>query len=207
MRHALRHLRATDDGMQRLIAHHGAPELSRSRNHLQSLTRAIVYQQLSGKAAATIYGRFLGLYGGRFPDPAEIARTPEPTLRAVGLSNAKAAYVRDLARHFADGLLTASAFARMSDDALVESLTRVKGIGEWSVHMFLVFGLNRPDVLPTGDLGIRKGMQLFFRLRDLPKPDVMQRLAEPWRPYRSIGSWYMWRATEAMPSPGQQETR
>lgn len=199
MRSALRHLRQSDASMRRLIDHHGSPALSRSRNHLESLTRAIVYQQLSGKAAGTIYRRFLDLYGGRFPHPAVIAATPEPTLRAVGLSTAKAAYVCDLARHFAERVLVAGAFARMSDDRLVESLTRVKGIGEWSVHMFLMFGLNRPDVLPTGDLGVRKGMQLFFRLKDLPKPAAMAELAEPWRPYRSIGSWYMWRATEALP--------
>ena len=196
---ALRHLRATTPAMRRLIDHHGAPTLTRSRDHVQQLTRAIVYQQLSGKAAATIYGRFLDLYGGRFPPPAAIAATPHSRLRAVGLSNAKALYVRDLARHFAEGQLVPRHFSRMTDDALVEHLTRVKGIGAWSVHMFLIFGLNRPDVLPTGDLGVRKGMQLFFRLRDLPRPDVMERLSAPWAPYRSIGSWYMWRATEALP--------
>lgn len=196
---ALRHLRATDDRMRRLIAHHGAPALTRSRDHVQQLTRAIVYQQLSGKAAATIYGRFLGLYGGRFPHPSAIAATPHPRLRSVGLSNAKASYVRDLARHFAEGHLDPRTFSRLPDDRLIEELTRVKGIGVWSVQMFLLFGLNRPDVLPTGDLGVRKGMQLFFKLRELPRPAVMERLAEPWRPYRSIGSWYMWRATEALP--------
>ena len=196
---ALRHLRATHPTMRRLIAHHGAPPLTRSRDHVQQLTRAIVYQQLSGKAAATIYGRFLGLYGGRFPAPEAIAATPHERLRSVGLSNAKALYVVDLARHFAEGHLQARTFSRMTDDQLVEHLTRVKGIGEWSVHMFLLFGLNRPDVLPTGDLGVRKGMQLVFGLRDLPKPAAMEKLAEPWRPFRSIGSWYMWRATEALP--------
>jgi DNA-3-methyladenine glycosylase II len=199
MPRALRHLRATSPVMRRLIEHHGAPGLTRSRDHMQQLTRAIVYQQLSGKAAGTIYARFLDLYGGRFPHPSAIAATPHARLRAVGLSNAKALYVVDLARHFADGHLVARTFSRMSDDQLVEHLTRVKGIGAWSVHMFQIFGLNRPDVLPTGDLGVRKGMQLFFRLRDLPKPADMARLAEPWRPFRSIGSWYMWRATEALP--------
>ena len=199
MPRALRHLRATSPVMRRLIDHHGAPALTRSRDHVQQLTRAIVYQQLSGKAAATIYGRFLELYGGRFPAPEAIAATPHPRLRGVGLSNAKALYVRDLARHFADGHLQARSFARMTDERLLEELTRVKGVGTWSLHMFLIFGLNRPDVLPTGDLGIRKGMQLFFKLRDLPKPDDMARLAEPWRPFRSIGAWYMWRATEALP--------
>lgn len=193
---ALRHLRRVDPELRRLIGTHGPPRLVPSRNHLQSLTRAIIYQQLSGKAASTIYGRFLDLFGGRFPDAAAIVGMPATRMRGAGLSQAKAAYVRDLAGRFASGHVDPRRFRRMSDEDLVELLTAIKGIGRWSVHMFLLFGLNRPDVLPVGDLGVRRGMQLRFRLPALPAPRDMEALAAPWRPYRSIGSWYMWRVVE-----------
>jgi DNA-3-methyladenine glycosylase II len=193
---ALRHLRRADPEIGRLIGAHGPPRLAPSRNHLQSLTRAIVYQQLSGKAAGTIYRRFLDLFGGRFPDAAAIAAMATPRLRGAGLSAAKAAYVRDLAARFASGAVDPRRFRRMSDDDLIELLTSIKGIGRWSVHMFLLFGLNRPDVLPVGDLGVRRGMQLRFGLGELPLPRDMEELAAPWRPYRSIASWYMWRVVE-----------
>jgi len=193
---ALRHLRRVDPELARLIGAHGHPRLEPSRNHLQSLTRAIVYQQLSGKAAGTIYRRFLDLFGGRFPDATAIAAMPAARLRRAGLSVAKATYVRDLAARFASGAVDPRRFRRMSDDDLVELLTAIKGIGRWSVHMFLLFGLNRPDVLPVGDLGVRRGMQLRFGLPELPLPRDMEELAAPWRPYRSIGSWYMWRVVE-----------
>jgi DNA-3-methyladenine glycosylase II len=193
---ALRHLRRIDPELRRLIGAHGPPRLAPSRNHLQSLTRAIIYQQLSGKAAATIYGRFLDLFGGRFPDARAIAAMPHPRLRGAGLSTAKATYVRDLAARFAAGEVDPRRFRRMSDADLIELLTTIKGIGQWSVHMFLLFGLNRPDVLPVGDLGVRRGMQLRFGLPELPAPREMETLAAPWRPYRSIGSWYMWRVVD-----------
>ena len=193
---ALRHLGRVDPELKRLIGAHGPPRLAPSRNHLQSLTRAIVYQQLSGKAAGTIYRRFLDLFGGRFPDAAAISAMPVARLRGAGLSAAKAAYVRDLADRFASGGVDPRRFRRMNDDDLVELLTSIKGIGRWSVHMFLLFGLNRPDVLPVGDLGVRRGMQLRFGLAQLPAPRDMESLAAPWRPYRSIGSWYMWRVVE-----------
>jgi DNA-3-methyladenine glycosylase II len=193
---ALRHLRRVDPELKRLIGAHGPPRLTPSRNHLQSLTRAIVYQQLSGKAAGTIYGRFLDLFGGRFPDAGAIAAMPAARMRSAGLSAAKAAYVRDLAARFAAGGVDPRRFRRLSDDDLIELLTSIKGIGRWSVHMFLLFGLNRPDVLPVGDLGVRRGMQLRFNLPELPLPRDMEELAAPWRPYRSIGSWYMWRVVE-----------
>jgi DNA-3-methyladenine glycosylase II len=193
---ALRHLRRIDPELRRLIGAHGPPLLRPSRNHLQSLTRAIIYQQLNGKAAGTIYRRFVDLFGGRFPDAAAIAAMPADRMRRAGLSAAKAAYVRDLAGHFASGGVDPRRFRRMSDEDLMERLTAIKGIGRWSVHMFLLFGLNRPDVLPVGDFGVRRGMQLCFRLPELPRPNDMEELAAPWRPYRSIGSWYMWRVVE-----------
>jgi DNA-3-methyladenine glycosylase II len=194
---ALRHLRRVQGPMRALIARHGAPALRRTRNSFESLGRAIIYQQLSGSAAGTIYRRFLALYPqARFPRPEALLATPFETLRGVGLSRAKALALHDLAAKLADGTVRPRAFARMDEDALRQALTQVRGIGPWSVDMFLIFGLLRPDVLPVGDLGVRKGMQLYFGLSDLPAPPAMQALAEPWRPYRSAASWYMWRVVE-----------
>lgn len=194
---ALAHLRQVPGPMARLIATHGAPNLKRTRNSFESLGRAIIYQQLSGKAASTIYGRFLALYPRkRFPRPEVLLATPFDTLRGVGLSRGKASYLLDLAARFGDGSIKPRRFASMSDDELMSTLTTVKGIGPWSVHMFMMFGLVRPDVLPVGDLGVRKGMQQYFGLDSLPAPTTMEALTEPWRPYRSFGSWYMWRLLE-----------
>lgn len=194
---ALRHLRRVDGPMRGLITRHGAPDLRRTRNSFESLGRAIVYQQLSGKAAGTIYGRFLALYPGRrFPPPAALLDTPVEALRGAGLSRAKAASLHDLASKFSDGTVQPRHFARMDEAALTGALTRVRGIGPWSVHMFLIFGLLRPDVLPVGDLGVQKGMQVYFDLPALPAPARMAELAEPWRPFRSVASWYMWRLIE-----------
>lgn len=194
---ALAHLRKVPGRMDELIATHGPPNLKRTRNSFQSLARAIIYQQLSGKAAGTIYGRFLALYPGqRFPRPETLKDTPFDDLRGVGLSRGKASYLLDLAAKYDDGTIKPRRFASMSNDELLETLTSVKGIGPWSVHMFMMFGLVRPDVLPVGDLGVRKGMQQYFGLDSLPSPATMESLAEPWRPYRTFGSWYMWRVLE-----------
>jgi DNA-3-methyladenine glycosylase II len=193
---ALRHLTRVDRDLAGLIRRHGPPRLRASRNHLESLTRAIVYQQLSGRAAGTIYRRFVDLFGGVFPSAEALAGATEARLRSAGLSRAKADYVRDLARRVASRQVEPRRFRTMADDELISHLTQVKGIGVWSVHMFQVFGLGRPDVLPVGDLGIRKGMQLRFGLRSLPAPARMEQLAQPWRPYRSIASWYLWRLVE-----------
>lgn len=196
VKRALRHLRRADGRLPSIMQVSPRPQFKPSRNHLQSLTRAIIYQQLSGKAAGTIYRRFLAIFGGRFPTAAAILQAPPAQLRAAGLSAAKAEFVRDLARHVADGLIDVRRLRRLDDDQVVGALTRVKGIGVWSVHMFLLFGLNRPDVLPVGDLGVRRGMQRLYGLAEMPGPAAMESLALSWRPYRSIGSWYMWRAAE-----------
>lgn len=186
--------------MKSLITRHGAPDLRRTRNSFASLGRSIVYQQLSGMAAGTIYGRFLDLFPGRrFPRPDVLLGTPEDTLRGVGLSRAKVAALHDLARKLADGTVQPRRFARMDADALRAVLTQVRGIGPWSVDMFLIFGLLRPDVLPVGDLGVRKGMQSYFGLDVLPGPAQMETLAAPWQPYRSVASWYMWRLVDGGP--------
>ncbi|HTM23308.1 MAG TPA: DNA-3-methyladenine glycosylase 2 family protein [Kofleriaceae bacterium] len=193
---ALRHLRRADPELRGLITRHGPPSFKRTRDPFASLMRAIVYQQLSGSAASTIYGRFLGLFGGAVPRPEQLLAVSAEQLRAVGLSRGKASFLHDLAAHFSDGLVDPRRFGRASDDEIAAMLLAVKGIGPWSVDMFLMFGLVRPDVLPVGDLGVRKGMRLHFGLRSLPEAARMHKLAEPWRPFRSVASWYMWRRVE-----------
>ena len=166
-----------------------------------ALLKAICYQQLAGKAAATIHSRVLGAVGDDLTPQAVIA-TPYDQLRGAGLSNAKTSYILDLGAHFADGRLSDELLATASDEELVEHLTAVKGIGLWSCQMFMMFHLGRADVLPTGDLGVQKGFAKFHGLGSrLPKPKEMEALAESWRPYRSFGCAYMWRMLDAK-TPG-----
>jgi DNA-3-methyladenine glycosylase II len=195
---AVTHLTATDPRFAPLVEQHGHPTIAPRPNPVQSLARAIVSQQLSGKAADTIWGRFLALYPrGKFPAPEVILATPEAKLRGAGLSGAKAASIKDLARHVVEKKFVPSRLLKATDDQISEMLLPVRGIGPWSVDMFLMFSLARPDVLPVGDLGVRKGMQRHFKLRALPEADRMLKLAAPWRPFRSIASWYMWRLLDA----------
>jgi DNA-3-methyladenine glycosylase II len=193
---ALRHLRKVDPELRGLIARHGPPRFRRTRDAFGSLCRAIISQQLSGSAAATIYGRFLALFDGASPRPAQVLAVTPERLRAVGLSRGKASFLHDLSAHFDDGRLDPRRFGRAADADIAAALLAVKGIGPWSVDMFMMFGLTRPDVLPVGDLGVRKGMKLHFGLRALPEAARMEKLAEPWRPFRSVASWYMWRRVE-----------
>ena len=163
-----------------------------------ALLEAITYQQLNGKAAATILGRVCGLYGRkRFPTPADILATPDEALRGAGLSRAKTAAIRDLAARTLDGTVPSLArLRRMEDSEIVERLTSVRGVGAWTVEMLLIFRLGRPDVLPATDYGIRKGFQRAFRTRGLPTPAQVLRRGERWRPYRTVASWYLWRALD-----------
>jgi DNA-3-methyladenine glycosylase II len=194
---AVRHLVTADPALAPIAERHGPPTFVPTADPLASLGRAIVYQQLSGKAAATIYGRFLELYPRkRFPRAPALLATSAEALRKVGMSAAKAASLRDLAAHVDDGRLRPARLWDLADDAVAAALLPVRGIGPWSVDMFLMFALCRPDVLPVGDLGVRKGMQRHFRLRSLPEPDRMRQLARPWEPYRSVAAWYMWRTLE-----------
>lgn len=157
----------------------------------RALTRAIVGQQLSTKAAATIWGRFAAACGGR-PTPRAVARVSDAELRTVGLSGRKLGYIRDLSARVADGSLKLRSLDVMSDDEVIAALTAVKGIGRWTAEMFLIFRLQRPDVLPLGDLGILKAVQRAYGLRGLPSPERLARIGERWRPYRSIACWYLW---------------
>lgn len=195
---AVAHLRRADARLAPWIERHGAPPLTPTRDPFRTLVRAIVHQQLSGAAAATIMRRLEQQLGnGRLPRPAALASAPVAALRAAGLSAAKVAAVQDLAARFADGTLRPARLRRDPDDELRTALLDVRGIGPWTVDMFLLFGLARLDVLPVGDLGVRKGMQRHFRLRALPGPARMESLAAPWRPFRSVASWYMWRVAES----------
>ena len=165
--------------------------------HFEHLARAIVYQQLSGKAAGTIHGRFHALYGGRAPAPAELLATADETLRGAGLSRQKIGFLRDLAARVDAGDVPLHAVDAMSDDEALAALTRVKGIGRWTAQIFLMFRLGRPDVLPELDLGVQKGVQLAYGLRTLPSPKQVQRIAEPWAPWRTVAAWYLWRLLDA----------
>jgi 3-methyladenine DNA glycosylase/8-oxoguanine DNA glycosylase len=158
--------------------------------------RSIVFQQLSGKAAATIHGRVIALVGDGAEAPSRIAATSHDALRAAGLSNAKASYVRNLAEHVLDGSLPVESLHELSDDEIIAALTQVKGIGKWSAQMFLMFRLGRPDVLPELDLGVQKGIQMTYRMRKLPTPAQVLRRGQKWAPYRTVASWYMWRVLE-----------
>jgi DNA-3-methyladenine glycosylase II len=197
-RRALAHLRRVDERIARVIERVGACRFAprAEGTHFDALMRAIVYQQLSGKAASTILGRVLALYGGRYPTAEELLATPEEQLRAAGLSRQKLSYLRDLARHVQDGTLPLDRLHELDDTRIIEALTAVKGIGRWSAQMFLMFRLGRPDVLPDGDLGIRKGLQRAYRMRKLPAPKRVQAVGARWSPYATYACWYLWRSLD-----------
>lgn len=183
-----------------LIKKHGAPDINRGKNVFRALVRSIVYQQLSGKAAGTIFARFQALFPGRaFPKPTQVLKMPLSKLRKAGLSRQKAAYIKDVARKFAKGTIPHRKFSKMSSEEIMTHLIQIKGVGEWTVHMLLIFTLGHLDVLPTGDLGVRKGLQIVYGLKTLPTPKQMERLAKPWRQYASVASWYLWQAAETRP--------
>lgn len=195
MRKAIEHLKSADPVLAQIIDRVGAFKMQYREPTFEGLARSIVYQQLSGKAAGTIYGRVLEACGGQMAPPAVLDLTPE-RMRELGLSKQKSAYLRDLAEKTASGELDFNAFADMADDDVIEHLTQVKGIGVWTVHMFLMFYLRRPNVLPTGDLGIRNAIKRAYRMRKDPKPADIERIARKWHPYCSVASWYMWRSLE-----------
>ena len=175
----------------------------------ETLAHSIVYQQLSGKAASTIFGRFRNLYPGPgFPAPADVLATPHQSMRSAGLSEAKALAIRDLARHAEDGVVPpVSRLRRMDPETVIEKLTVVRGVGRWTVEMLLLFRIGHPDVLPAHDLGIRKGLARITRRRQLPEPAAVIRRGERWRPWRSVASWYLWRATELPPVQSRSRSR
>jgi DNA-3-methyladenine glycosylase II len=199
-RAAVAHLRTVDPALDRLIGEVGRLDLApvRDRSPFESLVRAIAHQQLNGKAAETILRRFVALADdGAFPGPAAVMALDPAALRGAGFSHAKVAGIRDAAAKTLDGTVPGSeALARMSDDAIVERLVQVRGIGRWSVEMLLIFKLGRPDVLPVDDFGVRAGYRVLHDLAEAPTPKRLAEAGEPWRPYRSAAAWYLWRCAD-----------
>ncbi|MET1033497.1 MAG: DNA-3-methyladenine glycosylase [Candidatus Saccharimonadales bacterium] len=195
------HLRANDPYLASLIDKHGLYTAKPHTNYYQDLVEAIIGQQLSVKAARTIKGRFQDLFGGKLPTPEQILEQDIETLRSVGLSRPKAGYIQDLAVHVLDGRIKFDHLPKLSNDEIVKELTDVKGIGEWTVHMFLMFCMGRLDVLPIGDLGIKNGIRGIYDLDHAPSPDEIKKIADKyhWHPYESIASWYVWRSLENEP--------
>ena len=202
---AAEHLRAADPVLRELIDEIGVdglgdPRAGRPDDHYGALVRSIVGQQLSTSAARAIYTRLTDRYGGRTPTPVEVLEDdPEELRAAAGLSRAKVTFLRSLAEHVIDGELELERLDDLPEDEVIAELVAVKGLGLWSAHMFLMFHLQRPDVLPVGDLGIRRAIMLRYALPALPTPAEMERIAEPWRPYRTLACRYLWRSLAATP--------
>ncbi len=202
LQHACSHLTSADPRLAPLIAEHGVPErlLAKGPGAFASLSKSICFQQLATRAAAVIYDRVLTAAcceEAGVLDPASVLATPQEILAGAGLSGRKASYLHDLARHFDEGLLSDELIDAMTAEELHTALTAVKGLGPWSVDMFLLFHLGLPDILPVGDLGVRKGMQHLYNLKELPSAAQMEVVAEQWKPFRSVGSYYMWRVEVA----------
>jgi len=191
---ACRHLATADPVMRRIIARVGPCLLKRYPRYFVTLCDSIVSQQLSGRVAEVIFERFADLYPRRRPTPQAVVRTPIPRLRAAGLSGKKARYLKELARGFAGGRVRPHRFTRQSNEVIIETLTAIHGIGRWTAEMFLMFSLNRLDVLPVDDLGIKKAVRQAYGLRTLPKPRTIRTIGKPWHPYETIASWYLWRS-------------
>lgn len=202
---AAAHLAAADPVIGELVARLGARSIDARRRRRPEvdaygmLLRSVVGQQLSVKAATTIYDRVLGLFGGTTPPPEGLLEVEPEKLREVGLSWRKVEYVRDLAEHVISGELELDRLTELSDEAVIAEITAVRGFGVWSAQMFLIFFLERPDVLPTGDLGIRKAVQEAYGLDALPAPAELEAIAEPWRPHRSLASIYLWESLSNEP--------
>jgi DNA-3-methyladenine glycosylase II len=195
MRKAVNHLKKCDPVLRAIIERVGPCRMEFGLPEFCSLAEAIVYQQLNGKAAVTIFNRFAALAGEPLT-PAGILKLSDEQLRSVGLSKQKSAYLKDLAAKTAAGLLDFSRLHELADEEVIQHLTQVKGVGVWTAHMFLMFSLRRPNVLPTGDYGVQVAIRKHYKKRKLPKPKDMEKIAKAWEPYRSVACWYMWRSLD-----------
>ncbi len=195
MRKAVQHLKKADPILRAIIERVGPCRMEFGPPEFHSLAEAIVYQQLNGKAAVTIFKRFAALAGEPLT-PEGILKLSEAQLRSVGLSKQKSSYLRDMAERAARGDLDFSRLPELTDDAVIEHLTQVKGVGVWTAHMFLMFTLRRPNVLPTGDYGIQAAMRKHYKKRKMPNPKQMEKIAKTWEPYRSVACWYLWRSLD-----------
>jgi len=196
MRKAIIHLKKADPVLAAIIKKAGPYRVAYMEPVFQTLVRSIVYQQLSGKAASTIFNRLVAGAKAAPLTPEAILKMRPQKMRTLGLSKQKTIYIRELAKLTRDGDIQFERLPDMEDAAIIETLTRVKGVGVWTVQMFLMFALQRPNVLPVGDLGVRAAMKKAYGLAELPKPQEMESIAAAWHPYRSIASWYMWRSLE-----------
>jgi DNA-3-methyladenine glycosylase II len=200
---ARRLLLRRDPILAALIREYGPCGLAAAQraDHFSALVRAIIFQQLSTKAASTIHGRLIALLPNGELTPATLAAVADEQLRAAGISRQKASYLRDLCEKVSAGVVPLDDVDRMDDEEVIAALTKIKGIGRWSAEMFLMFRLHRPDVLPVGDLGIVNAVKKVYGLRKKPTPDRLRRMGEAWKPYRSVASWYLWRSLGN--APGQ----
>jgi DNA-3-methyladenine glycosylase II len=195
LRSAIRHLKKSDPVLRVIIEQVGPCKMEFNPPEFHSLAEAIVYQQLNGKAAATIFKRFTDLTGEPLT-PRGILKLTDAQMRKVGLSKQKSSYLKDMAGRAERGELDFSRLPEMTDDEVIKHLTQVKGVGVWTAHMFLMFTLRRLNVLPTGDYGIQVAMKKHYKKRKLPKPEHMQKIARSWEPYRSVACWYLWRSLD-----------
>ena len=193
---ALYQLKLADPVLCEIINRVGEYRLEYRDPSFETLVKSIVYQQLSGRVASVIFARLVAAASGKLT-PESILKLRPVRMRSAGLSAQKTAYIRDLARHTRDGRVVFHELEELPDEQVIETLTMVKGIGVWTAHMFLIFALRRPDVLPTGDLGIRAAIRKAYGFTELPKPGEIETLARPWRPYCTVASWYLWRSLEA----------
>jgi len=193
---ASRHLRRRDPVLGAVVAKVGPCAIVPRGDPYRYLVRSVMYQQITGHAARAIEGRLMAAYGGRLPAPEKLRAARAPALRKVGLSRQKIASLRAIATAFDDGTLVNRRLAKLDDEAVIAAVTQLRGVGEWTAHMMLMMSLGRPDVLPVGDYGVRKAARDLYGLADLPKAKELTEIAEPWRPYRSIAAWYLWRSME-----------
>ena len=194
---ALRHLSHADKRIEKLIDKFGPPNFNLMNNYYESLIRSIVYQQLSGKAAYIIYERFLDLFVfDIYPEPKDILAVSIEMLRSSGLSYQKVNYIRDLSEKWQDGTMNLTDIDSMTDEEISSELIKVKGIGQWTADMFLMFTLGRPDVFPFGDLGIQKGVMILTNMNRLPTQKEMERKTKKWQPYRTVAAWYLWKLVD-----------
>jgi DNA-3-methyladenine glycosylase II len=195
MKEAIEHLKRADPVLSAIIDRVGEYRIEFRSPDFETLVKSIIYQQLSGRVASVIFARLAKAAGGKIT-PATVLKLRPSRMRTLGLSGQKTAYIRDLARHTREGTVAFDHLAGLTDQQVIEQLTQVKGVGPWTVHMFLIFALRRNDVLPTGDLGIRNAIRKAYGLAELPLPVEVEALAERWRPYCTVASWYLWRSLE-----------
>jgi DNA-3-methyladenine glycosylase II len=196
---AILHLKNCDPVLKRIIEDVGTCTLKSSKSHFLTLVEAIVWQQLSWKAAGKIYDKVLMAMGTQRPKPSDFMGVSRAKLLAAGLSRRKVDYVLEISSYFKSGRFRRGKIARLTDEEIIETLTAIRGIGKWTAEMFLVFGLNRMDVFPFGDLGLKKAVNERYGLNGLPDDDELENITRPWRPYRTVGAWYLWSSVDGMP--------